>query len=183
MSRRLWFLSTSAMFVLGLLANCGVRSQVQREDLATLKGHTRFDQVLFKDFTVAPTVTPPPLALSVARESSIEYLRSRTVFQKVDKFSEGSATGTAAIVEANLTEVRIVSGAARFWGGVFAGRSHMKMNVKITDAATGATIAEQELLGAPNAWASAYSMGRADDQLPAAMGSLIGDFVLANSRR
>ena len=173
----------SLILALAFLTACGVRSQVKKEDLGTLKGNTRFERVLFKDFTVAPNVTPPPMGLSIARESSIEYLRGRGMFQQVDKFTEGGATAGSAIVEAHLTAVRLVSGTARFWGGVFAGRSHMQMNVKLTDGATGATIAEQELMGAPNAWASAYSMGHADRELPAAMGALIGDFVLANSRK
>jgi hypothetical protein len=105
------------------------------------------------------------------------------VFQRVEKFTEGSPPAGLAIVEARLTAIRIVSTAARVWGGVFAGRSHMKMDVKIIDAGTGATLAQQELMGAPNAWASMYSMGHADRALSAAMGSLIGDFVLANSKK
>ncbi len=53
------------------------------------------------------------------------------------------------------------------------------MTVKLSDA-NGTVIATQELIGAPNAYASAWSFGSADRNLPQKMGSLLGDFILAN---
>jgi len=82
-------------------------------------------------------------------------------------------------VDATLTSLRIVGGAGRFWGGALAGRSNMNMTVKLTDA-NGSVIAEKELIGAPNALASAWSFGGADRSLSQKMGFLLGDFILNN---
>lgn len=44
-------------------------------------------------------------------------------------------------------------------------------------------VAERELVGAPNAYGSAYSFGSSDRELPKNMGILVGDFVLVNTGR
>jgi hypothetical protein len=177
--------SAQAIFLACLMAGCAVKTQIKTEDPTTLRGNTRFDCVLVKDYTTLPTITPPPMTLTTAQESTIEYLRTKSIFREVAKFGQGSSISSenCAVVEANLLDIRLVPTVGRVFGGALAGRSHMIMKVKITDAATGMTIAEQELTGAPNAWASAYSIGAADRALPAAMGAFIGDFVLGHSRK
>ncbi len=79
-----------------------------------------------------------------------------------------------------LTDLRILSNTARFWAGVFAGRSNMNLNVKLTSS-DGSLIAEKELVGAPNAWGSVWS--DSDEDLPKNMGYLLGDFILSNTTR
>jgi hypothetical protein len=168
-----------AAFVGG--AGCAHRTEVQKTDTVLLKGNVRADNVYFKDFTSESSVQPPAGALAASQETAISYLKEKALFKEVDKYREGSSAADAMIVEAHLLDVRIVSGAARLWGGAFAGRSHMKMKVRLLDGASGSVIAEQELLGAPSAMGSAYSAGGTDRNLPIAMGRLIGEFVLANA--
>lgn len=175
--------SVLALLFVCLMVSCAVKTPIKTEDLATLRGNTRFDCVRVMEFTSLPSVAPPPWALSVAQESTIDYLRSKNIFRDVSKASERSQGESCAVVEANLVDMRMVPTVARVFGGALAGRSHMIMKVRLTDAATGSLIAEQELTGAPNAWASAYSINAADRRLPAAMGSFIGDFVLGHSRK
>ncbi|HEX9204410.1 MAG TPA: DUF4410 domain-containing protein [Candidatus Deferrimicrobiaceae bacterium] len=170
----------SLAFLSGI-SGCAVRTEVQKVDVGSLKGSLRFENVFFKEFTKSATAEPPGGTLAVCQESGIAYLREKGVFRQVDRYREGIGTASTALVEAELLEIRIVSSAARFWGGALAGRSHMKMDVRIVDAASGEILARQELMGAPDAMGSAWSFGTTDQKLPAAMGGLIGDFVLANA--
>ena len=83
----------------------------------------------------------------------------------------------ALVVEAQLTDLRIVSTAARFWGGLFAGRSHMRIAVTIKNL-DGRQIAQKDLFGAPNA------LGPWNDQpLPTRMGYLLGEYIIAEANR
>jgi hypothetical protein len=175
--------SAQVVFLACLVTGCAVRSEIKKEDLTTLKGDIRFDCVLVKDYTALPTITALPMTLTTAQDSTIEYLRIKDIFREVCKPRECVSLKNCAVVEANLLDIRQVNRVGRLYGGAMVGRSHMKMKVKITDAATGATIAEQELIGAPNAWASAFTRGGTDRELPAAMGAFIGEFVLGHSRK
>lgn len=175
--------SAGAFFVACCLMGCAVKTPIKTEDVKSLAGNTRFDTVFVKDYTSSLTVRPPELALRTCQESTIEYLRGKGVFHTVSRFGEGVPLDNSAIVEANLVDLRIVPTAARMFGGLMAGRSHMIMYVKLKDGATGMTIAEQELKGAPNSWGAFYSGGTTDRELPSAMGAFIGDFVLGHSRR
>lgn len=147
------------------------------------QGASTFETVLYKEFTRAPTPESEaePWVLEVCRDSSIAYVKEKGSFKQVDKYREGAPTASTAFVEAELQVIRIVSGSKRFWFGAFAGRSYMKMKVRLVDAASGKVVAEQEMEGAPNAMGSAWTFGRTDQALPAAMGGLIGQFVLANA--
>lgn len=172
----------SLVFLSGI-AGCAVRTEIQKTDVETLKGNLRFENVFFKEFTKSATAEPPVGTLAVCQESGIAYLKEKGVFRQADRYREGISPISTALVEAELLEIRIVSTTARFWGGALAGRSHMKMDVRLIDAASGETIARQELMGAPDAMGAAWSFGSTDQKLPAAMGGLIGDFVLANARK
>jgi hypothetical protein len=175
--------SAQAIFLACLVTGCAVKTPIKTEDPTTLRGNTRFDCVLVKDYTTSLTARPPELALRTTQESTIEYLRTKNVFREVSRFREGVPPENCVVVEANLVDIRMVPTAARMLGGLMAGRSHMIMMVKLKDAATGVTIAEQELKGAPNSWGAFYSGGTTDRELPSAMGAFIGDFVLGHSRK
>lgn len=167
--------------VIAVVFGCAVRSQVQKVDPQSLQGNLRFENVLFKEFTSVPAAAAPHGTLSACQESGISYLKEKGLFKQVDRYREGLDTTSTAVVEAQLLDIRIVSTAARVWGGALSGRSHMKMKVRLVDATDGTILAEQELMGAPNAMGAAYSFGSSDRNLPVAMGYLIGDFVLANA--
>jgi hypothetical protein len=73
--------------------------------------------------------------------------------------------------------MRIVGGAARFWGGAFAGKSNMVVELKMTDAASGMIVHEKVLSTANNPFAAAWVMGSSDRSLPADMGRMISDYI------
>lgn len=175
---RLWCLLCIAVFI----ASCAVRTEVSRVSIEDVKSNLFYKNIVFRNFTALPDVKSPDVALLDCMNSSIDYLTMKNIFKKIEKGSDKSFDEPTMYVDVTLTDLRIVSGAARFWGGVLSGRSHMKILVKLSNA-EGTVIAEKELFGAPNAYGSAYSFGNSDRELPKNMGVLLGDFVLANVSR
>jgi hypothetical protein len=164
---------------IGILGACAARTQIDRVSVDDVKLNLVYQNVIFRNFTAAPEVKSPELAIMECTNSSIDYLKLKNVFKKIDKGNGKSFSEPTLYVDVVLTDLRIVSGAARFWGGALSGRSHMKMIAKLSNA-NGNIIAEKELFGAPNAYGSAYSFGSSDRDLPKNMGILLGDFILAN---
>ncbi len=165
-----------------LFAGCAVRTPVPQVDVNALRGNLAFEEVWFRNFTSEPGIPNATGALGTCEASCRDHLASQGLFRQVGRHPGGGPAG-GAVLDVHLLSLRVVSGAARFWGGVFAGRSHMKVHARISEGATGTLIAEQDLMGAPNVYGSAYSGGAADQQLPMAMGRLLGDYVLSNAAR
>ncbi|PVX26332.1 MAG: hypothetical protein CW716_06255 [Candidatus Bathyarchaeum sp.] len=159
---------------------CAVKTPVKQVSISEVKQNLKYENVVFRSFKAAPNVTAPEGPLLECRRSAIGYLEMKSVFKRVEKDSGENYDGPTMFVDATLTSLRIVGGAARFFAGAFAGRSNMNMNIKLTDA-DGLVIAERELIGAPNALGSAYSFGGTDRSLPQKMGFLLGDFILSNA--
>jgi hypothetical protein len=147
---------------------------------APAAANVRYENVVFRPFTAAPAVQNPDAAMQDCMRSAMDQLQRKNVFKLVEKQGTASYTEPTLFVDLQLTDLRLVSGAARFWTGAMAGRSYMKIMAKLTDAG-GAVVAEQELFGAPNAIGSAYSFGGSDRELPSNMGKLVSEFVLANA--
>ncbi len=171
-----------AVMVLLTLAACAVQTPVQTVSPQTAAANRQYQNVVFRTFTAAPEVPSPDGAMQDCMRSAMDHLQLKNVYKRVEKQATASYPEPTLFVDLRLTDLRLVSGAARFWGGVLSGRSHMKVLVKLTDA-QGAVVAEQELFGAPNAYGSAYSLGGSDRELPKNMGILVGDFVLASTGR
>jgi hypothetical protein len=174
-----------------ILTACAVRTPVQQVSLSDVAQNLKYKNVIFKKFTVAPNCkanVPTAGPLLECKSSAIAYLNEKDIFIRVEKVDtkqsgkvfENPYDEPTLFVDADLTFCRIVSSAARFWGGVMVGRSSMIMVVKLTDASSGSLVVEQELVGAPNAHSSAWSFGSSDRSLPTKMGYLLGDFILAN---
>ena len=179
-SRKGYFLNSFLLtiFLLAFMA-CAVRTPVPQKPIPDVSRNLKYKTIIFKQFTAASDIAKPAGPLAECEASSIAYLREKNIFEKVEE-DKGVYNSSTLVVEANLTFLRIVSSAARVWGGIFPGRSTMKMDVKLSDASTGVVIAKQELVGAPNAYSSAWTFGNADRSLPVKMGWLVGDFILAN---
>ena len=81
------------------------------------------------------------------------------------------------------TPLIIASSAARFWGGVLAGRSYVHASVRLVDAASGKVEREQLLRTENSAWGATYTMGSTDSSLPMDMGRIIAGYVLTVAGR
>ncbi len=174
-----FLLSVSALFT---FTACAVKTPVQKAPTEAVAANLQYQNVVFRTFTAAPEVQNPDEAMADCIRSAMDHLQLKNVFKRVEKQATASYAEPTLFVDLRLTDLRLVSGTARFWGGAFSGRSYMKVVAKLTDAG-GAVVAEQELFGAPNAMGSAYSFGGSDRALPKNMGILVGDFVLTNAGR
>ncbi len=182
-SLRLTFL-LPLLCVLVLVA-CSSRTPVQQTTTENLMQNLKYKNILFGEFVPGPGVqanVPTAGPLSQCKTTAISYLVGKNVFAKVENIgSNPTDGGSTLIVEGSLTYLKIVSGGKRFWFGAMAGRSMMKINIKLTDPSTGSVVAQQELMGAPGAMSGAWSVGGSDRALPAKMGYLVGDFVIGNA--
>jgi len=173
----LLLLSVLALFTYA----CAVRTPVQHSAPPDTE-RLRSISVILREFKTAPNVLNGEMAMVQCKSAARGYLQTKSLFEKVEDNLSPNLTGAALLVDATLTDLRLVTGATRFWAGAMAGRSHMKVLVKISDQ-HGKQIGQQELFGAPNAMGSAWSFGQSDRDLPNAMGCLIGDYIIAESAK
>lgn len=167
------------IFCIFAIFACAAKTPVKKVVMEDIKSNLIFENVVFRSFIAAPNIVSPDAAIIECTNSSINYLTMKNLFKKIEKGNGKSFKEPTLFVDVTLTALRIVSTGARFWGSFFSGRSHMKILVKLTDD-KGVLVAEQELLGAPNAYGAAWSIGSTDRNLPTNMGILLGDFILAN---
>jgi hypothetical protein len=119
-----------------------------------------------------------PTAARECQANTVWALQEKKVYQAVDsgKAAMTRRDGTL-LVSAKVTDMRIVSGAARIWGGAFAGSSFMEVDVTLVDAVTNATVRQKKLSSANNPWAAAWMGGSTDHSLPADMGKIVAEYV------
>lgn len=141
----------------------------------------RYRVIAVDEFTAAADPARDyPEAARECQAGTVQALKDKKAFPSVEsgKYGPGRREGTLW-VRARVTDMRIVSGAARMWGGVFAGSSHMEVDVALVDAGTGTTVREKKLSSANNPWAASYAWGSSDRSLPADMGGIIAEYVNA----
>jgi len=169
----------AVLYVL-LLPACAKRTEVKKVSLPELKENLKYENVVFKEFDTTADISSNPNALEQCQASALQYLDETGIFKRVEKESSPSYEEPCVIVEATLTDLKIVSTKRRIFTGIFAGRSYMKMKVRLIDSATGSVIATKELEGSPASMGSAWSFGKSDRALPGKMGVLLGEFILSN---
>jgi hypothetical protein len=163
-----------------LVPACAKRTKVKEIEWSQLQENVRYENVIFKNFKARTDISSHPMALTYCQASAIGYLQATGIFKRVEKESEKTYEEPTVLVEGILTEMRFVGTGGRVCCGIFSGRSYMKMEVTLIDGATRTEIATRELEGAPGAMGATWSFGYSDRQLPKNMGTLVGQFVLAN---
>jgi hypothetical protein len=91
-----------------------------------------------------------------------------------------SHDGHKLMIEPVCTDVKLVSGAARFWGGALAGSSAVVMKVRYVDMATGKKIAEPVFYQRASAMGAAWSFGATDRNMSDRLAELITDYTSKN---
>lgn len=139
----------------------------------------RYDVILFQKFEADPQIEADyPGAVADCEKNAISELRSKNLFSKVER--EDAAMRHAPqtlLVKPKVESLRIVSGAARFWGGAFVGASNMIVSLKMTDAASGIIVHEKILSTANNPVAATWVGGSSDRSLPSDMGKIISEYI------
>lgn len=119
-----------------------------------------------------------PTAARECQANTVWALQEKKAYQAVESGKPPAARRDGTLlVNAKITDMRIVSGAARIWGGAFAGSSSMEVAVTLVDAATNTTVREKKLSSANNPWAAAWVGGSSDHSLPADVGKMVAEYV------
>jgi hypothetical protein len=140
----------------------------------------RYSKLVFQGFTADSQIsTDYPTALSECESAAMAAVISKNLFGAVEKKKDGVKYNDALLVKGSIVDMRIVSGAARFWAGAMAGTSDMRVQLTFTDAATGTVVREKLLSSANNPWGAAWTYGSSDRSLPADMGRIIGEYIAA----
>jgi hypothetical protein len=147
------------------------------ERVAKLKPMLHYKSVIIHPFTVAKTVDDPGTAPTDCHDAAVSYLLEKQLFDAVAGDGSPGQAGQL-IVDADVEDLRIVGGAARFWAGAWAGRSHMTVKVVARDAATGAMVMSKLVESDNNPYGAAWSYGASDRGLPTNMGPVVADIVI-----
>jgi hypothetical protein len=194
-SKKTWrtnFICMLALMLLVLMASCAgkdVKSEPQAGGTAKpdAKAAQELDPPLAKPFRVivvsdfeasSDIVKDYPNAVRECQANTVWALQEKKAYQAVESGKAAAARRDGTLlVNAKIIDMRIVSGAARIWGGAFAGSSFMEVAVTLVDAATNTTVREKKLSSANNPWAAAWVGGSSDHSLPADMGKVVAEYV------
>lgn len=137
----------------------------------------KYDVVLLQKVDIDPKLEADyPTAAEEFRASLLTDLREKNRFKEVAKSEDSSGKG-ALIVKSKIATLRIVSGAARFWGGPWAGSSEMAIELKFVDSRTGNVVREKVLTSSNNPWAASWTFR--DGYLPSDMGKIVSAYILS----
>jgi hypothetical protein len=145
--------------------------------IAQIKPALQFRTVVVRSFTVAKAVDDPGQAPVDCHDSTVAYLNQKHLFDSVVADDAANPAG-ALVVDANVEDMRIVSGGARFWAGAMAGKSFMNVKITAHDAASGAIVASTVITSDNNEFGAAWSFGASDRGLPSDMGPVLADFII-----
>ncbi|MCX5821574.1 MAG: DUF4410 domain-containing protein [Deltaproteobacteria bacterium] len=138
----------------------------------------KYDRIVFQKFEFDPKIEADyPGAVAECEKSALEATIAKKSFASAEREATGAKYAGALLVKARVTNLRIVSTAARMWGGVFAGSSDMSLQMKLIDASTGAVVREKELSTNNNPWAAAWTWGSSDKSLPADLGRMVAEYL------
>jgi len=159
--------------------NVKAEEQGTTEEKITPLAH-RYSKLVFQGFTADSQITTDyPTAVSECESAAMAAVISKSLFSVVEKRKGEVKYNDALLVKGSVVEMRLVSGAARFWAGAMAGTSDMRVKLTFTDAASGTVVREKLLSTANNPWGAAWTYGSSDRSLPADMGRIIGEYIAA----
>lgn len=140
----------------------------------------------FDRIEVAPIAMGEPYAGQKANDAALANLQAaldeRLPVWLAEINARPAATEPPRVlrVEPRIDKVRFIGGGARVFAGAFAGKSRILVKLKITDAATGAVIAEPEFYQHASAMAGAYSFGGADKAMLERAATLVTEYLKTN---
>ena len=138
----------------------------------------RYDKIVFQKFEYDPKIEADyPGAVAECEKSALEAVIATKIFVSAVREANGAKPAGALLVNAKVTNLRIVSPGARMWGGAFAGSSEMSLQMKLIDASTGTVVREKELSTNNNPWAAAWTWGNSDRSLPTDLGRMVAEYL------
>lgn len=160
-------------------------SGVEKIELASLETISaeapltaKYDNIILKEFTSTDQIQSDyPHAIMDCKARIIGQLKSKNAYKSVTDDPSKTLKGKSLVLNMSVSDIRITGGAARFWGGAFAGNSYMDVLVEMQDAATKKVVYKKILSTSNNAWGAAWTGGSTDNSLPADLGLLIGEYI------
>ena len=140
-----------------------------------------FPNLLISEFKSAiPLSNKYAFVLSECQASVLETLTGSKGFEKIDMAKPGDTGGASTLLlKAEIIQIHIPNGAARFFVGPLAGRTNMDVKVTLVDAATGKVEREQVVSSANSIWLSSLTLGVTDQNFAKDTGAIIAGYVLA----
>ncbi|MBU0960034.1 MAG: DUF4410 domain-containing protein, partial [Proteobacteria bacterium] len=135
------------------------------------------DNIIIRNFTSSAQIqTDYQKSVQDCKTHIIDQLKNKKAYKNVTDSSK-KLSGKSAVVDLKIVDMRITSGAARFWGGAFAGSSFMDVLVEVRSTGSDKILYKQILTTSNSAWAASYNGGSSDTSLPADFGTLIGEYL------
>jgi hypothetical protein len=119
-----------------------------------------------------------PNEIQECQANTISALKEKNFYQAVESGKSATARRDGTLlVKAKVTDMRIVSGHARMWGGAFTGSSFMEVDLTLIDATTNTVVREKKLSSTNNPWAGFWVPGTSDRRLPEDTGKMLAEYV------
>jgi len=182
--KQMFVWGTALLMMVSLYACGGQQAQPEEAEApppSAAKLSKKYTDVLCYAFETTPEIAKDyPDATSTFQHSLLTALQMKNRYNKVAMLKLNERTkGDTLLVKAKVTDLRIVSGAARMWGGVFAGSSYINVNLQLIDGGTKQVVREELLDSSNNAWAASYAYGSTDRSLPDDMGKIVAEYITA----
>jgi hypothetical protein len=188
--------AVAAIFVLSLVSCAGGPATTKTEPADTVSGveeielgsveeiqqraplAAKFDNIVLRRFeTTEEYQRDYPDALIQCKTALLSHLKAKNTYRTVTDDGGAKLAGKSLLVDLKIVDMRIASGAARFWGGALAGASYMKLLARLTDGATGQLVHEKILSSTTNPFGAAWTMGASDRTLPMDFGRILGEYL------
>ena len=113
-------LLVAGLFLLFVFSACGGGSAVKSDEGQPKETplEKKYNKIVFKKFQVDPTIEADyPGVVAECENTAITAIKSKNIFNLVETENAGTKYTDALIVKTRITNLRIVSGSARFWFG------------------------------------------------------------------
>lgn len=139
---------------------------------------TNYDNIIIRSLEASDQIKKDYSYAAISCKAFIiSQLKSKKAYRHVSDDDTKSFPGKTVLVDMKIIDMRITSGAARFWGGAFAGNSFMDILLELRDADTKEVVHRKVLSTSNNAFGAAWNMGSSDRSLPSDFGTLIGEYI------
>lgn len=165
-----------------LFGTAGCHNDVKDDPYAGIsKASMKYKNINVANFTVSPKGVAEDDPRNVrehmlsAQTGCATELMNSNLFDNVALNSSTNSAVSTLIIQGELTELRMVGGAARAWLGSMAGRSVMAFHIKLVDGKSGALVAEKEI---KDDVGNIY----VDASLPRIVGKFIAEYTINTSK-
>lgn len=179
----IWSMFTIIMII--VLAGCATKSGGKNIEGADNIPPAPVLEKPYSQIYVCDIETTPVLmkdyadALQTCQLTLIGSLLKSNKYEKVERTNKDIIyQKSALLVKLKISDMRITSFGARFWGGPFVGSSYMNIHMTLVDAETQKVAREQDFNSTNNAWAAAYSWGATDRYMPNDMAEIMAEYIV-----